>query len=162
MRLSSLIGLPLAALIFVTDRLSKMWIVSNLSLQQTIPLFKNWGGIDGAIVHATNTGAAWGAFGGFQLPLLALRIFLIICLLVYLLFFNKLQRYVVPIWMILAGAISNVVDTFLYGHVVDMIKVVLWGYHFPIFNIADSAISIGIFLLFILSFFHAAPAPKSN
>lgn len=162
MRIAYLFGLPFALLLFALDRLSKAWIVRNLSLQEVIPLFKNWFGIDGAIVHATNTGAAWGAFGAFQLPLLYLRIALIIGLVLYLLFLNKSIRYVVPILMILSGAISNVVDTFLYGHVVDMIKVVLWGYHFPIFNIADCAISVGIALLFLLSFFHAPAPAKSN
>ena len=118
-----------------------------------IPVFKDILGIEFSINHMTNTGAAWGILGNYQLPLIVLRIGLIFALFIYLLYFNHHSSWRLPFILIIAGALGNVIDFFLYGHVVDMLHFVLWGYDFPVFNVADSAISIGIISLFLLSFF---------
>lgn len=120
-----------------------------------IPVFKNFIGIEFSINHITNKGAAWGLFGGYQLILVLLRIVLIIWGIIYLFFYNQHRSWQIPILMILAGAIGNVIDFFMYGHVIDMFHVVLWGYDFPVFNIADSAITIGIGSLILLSWFES-------
>lgn len=78
---------------------------------------------------------------------------LIAGLCVYLFCFNRDSSWQIPLILIIAGAVGNVADFFLYGHVVDMLHFVFWGYDFPIFNVADSAISIGIGLLFVISWF---------
>lgn len=109
-----------------------------------IAVFKNFLGIEFSIVHATNKGAAWGMFADFQLYLIVLRIILIASLLIYLFFYNKNPRAVIPLALISFGAFGNIIDYFLYGHVIDMFHFVLWGYDFPVFNVADSAICIGI------------------
>jgi signal peptidase II len=88
-------------------------------------------------------------FGGYQLPLLYLRVALILALIIYTLFINKRKQWQIPLCMIIAGAIGNVIDYFLYGHVIDMIHVVLWGYDYPVFNVADSAIFLGIAALLL-------------
>lgn len=118
-----------------------------------IGIFQNFAGIEFSINHMTNTGAAWGVLGNHQLPLIILRIGLIVGLIFYLCYFNRLSSWQLPLILIMAGALGNVIDFFIYGHVVDMLHFVLWGYDFPVFNIADSAISIGITSLFFLSFF---------
>jgi signal peptidase II len=118
-----------------------------------IGIFKNLWGIEFSINHMTNKGAAWGLFGHYQLPLLIFRMGLIGGLGVYLFCFNRRFSWQIPLMLILAGAIGNVLDYFLYGHVVDMLHFVLWGYDFPVFNLADSAITIGISSLFLLSCF---------
>lgn len=117
-----------------------------------IGVFKNFAGIEFSINHMTNTGAAWGVLGNYQLALIILRIGLIAGLLIYLFYFNHHSSWQLPLILIIAGALGNVIDFFVYGHVVDMLHFVLWGYDFPVFNLADSAISIGIASLFILSF----------
>lgn len=116
-----------------------------------IPVFKDFFGVEFSISHATNTGAAWGAFGNYQIPLLILRLILIIGLIAYLFLYNKRMVRVAPLALIIAGAIGNVFDFFLYGHVIDMFHFVLRGYDFPVFNVADCAISIGIGLFFVNS-----------
>lgn len=116
-------------------------------------IFKNWGGVEFSINHMTNTGAAWGVLGNYQLPLIFLRMALITGLCFYLFFINREFSWQLPLILIIAGAFGNVIDYFIYGHVVDMLHFVLWGYEFPIFNLADSAISIGIASLFFLSWF---------
>ncbi|MFI0434909.1 MAG: signal peptidase II [Parachlamydiaceae bacterium] len=117
-----------------------------------IGIFKHFAGIEFSINHMTNTGAAWGILANYQFPLILLRIGLICVLLLYLVYFNHHPSWRLPFILIIAGAFGNVVDFFLYGHVIDMFHFVFWGYDFPVFNLADSAISIGIFSLFFLSF----------
>jgi signal peptidase II len=126
-----------------------------------IPVFKDFWGIEFSISHQINRGAAWGALSDYQLPLLYLRIALITSLLLYTLFINKLPNRNIPLALIIAGAVGNVIDYFIYGHVVDMLHFVLWGYDFPVFNFADSAIFIGVSSLMLLSFFESSPTKKS-
>lgn len=142
------------------DQLSKFIVYSFIPLMDAsaywypyggIGIFKNLWGIEFSINHMTNKGAAWGLFGHYQLPLLIFRTGLIGALGVYLFRFNRHSSWQIPLVLILAGATGNVLDFFLYGHVVDMFHFVLWGYDFPVFNLADSAITIGISSLFLLS-----------
>jgi signal peptidase II len=144
--------------ILFLDVLSKGWVNAHLPLMQPygypyggIPVFKNFFGIEFSINHLTNQGAAWGALGGYQPYLVSMRILLIIGMTLYIGYFNQRRSWTFPLILIISGAIGNVVDYFLYGHVVDMLHVVLWGYDFPVFNIADSAVSIGIFWLLFLT-----------
>ena len=160
-RVSSYSLFWLGLFILVLDQSIKGWVTFFLPVTQSLlysypygglPIF-SLGGIDFSINHMTNTGAAWGVFSHYQLPLLGLRIVLIIGLISYLFGFQKSPSGRIPLMLIIAGAIGNVLDFFLYGHVVDMFHFVLWGYDFPVFNVADSSISIGIFSLLILSLF---------
>lgn len=117
-----------------------------------IAVFENFYGIQFSINHATNSGAAWGILRDYQHVLLVFRIVLVIGLSIYALFFNKNSWCHLPFALILSGAIGNIVDYFLYGHVVDMFHFVFWGWNYPVFNVADSAIFVGIAWLFLMSF----------
>jgi len=68
----------------------------------------------------------------------------IVCIAIHLLYFNEIKFRQVPLTMIIAGAVGNVVDSFVYGHVIDMVHFVFWGYSFPVFNVADSCIFLGV------------------
>lgn len=125
-----------------------------------IGIFKNLMGIEFSISHATNRGAAWGILAEFQDSLLILRIILVIGMLLYILFFNKNKSWEIPFTLIIVGAAGNISDYFLYGHVIDMLHFVLWGYDFPVFNIADSAIFLGIAWLILLSCLDAESRKK--
>lgn len=109
-----------------------------------IGVFHNLLGIDFSLNYATNLGAAWGLFAKFHNILLGIRLIVIGGMLSYLLFANKERKYQVPLLLILSGAIGNVVDTFIYGHVVDLFFFHFWGYGFPVFNLADSYIFLGV------------------
>lgn len=122
-----------------------------------VGIFKNFLGIEFSLNHMTNFGAAWGAFGDYQLALLVFRIVLIAFLIVYLVRFNKEKSWQIPLVLVISGAIGNVIDYFIYGHVIDMFHFIFWGLDYPVFNLADAAISIGIGWLFLMSFFKKAP-----
>ena len=150
----------IAILVLLLDISSKYWVHSHLPLMTNqylvypyggIGVFKNFIGIEFSISHLTNRGAAWGTLGEYQGYLLVLRILLILGLIGYLLWFNIHKSRELPLCLIIAGASGNVLDYFLYGHVVDMLHFVLWGYDFPVFNVADSAVTIGIFWLMLIS-----------
>lgn len=150
----------IALFVLALDQFSKWWVVHFLPPVNLahywypyggIAVFQDFFGIEFSINHMTNTGAAWGAFGNHQIALLIVRLVLIAALALYLFRYNTHAHREIPLALILAGAVGNVVDFFTYGHVIDMLHVVLWGWDFPVFNIADSAISIGIASLIILS-----------
>lgn len=117
-----------------------------------IPVFDHFMGIEFSIVHAINRGAAWGLFSEFPQALLLFRVVFVFGLLVYLIFYNENTRSLLPFTLIASGAIGNILDHFIYGHVVDMFHFVLWGYHYPVFNVADCAICCGVVSLIILSY----------
>lgn len=119
-----------------------------------VGVFRDFLGIDFAISLAVNKGAAWGIFANFQTLLLVIRILVIVGMLLYLFFLNPKRAADIPLSLIIAGAIGNVVDFFLYGYVIDFFHFNLWGYHFPVFNLADTAITIGVIWLFFIALFH--------
>ncbi len=117
------------------------------------PIFHNWLGIDFQLSLTYNRGAAWGLFSSFQTPLLILRLVVIVALILYLVFAKKSRGYAFPLVLIIAGAIGNVVDYFLYGFVIDFLSFNFWGYPFPIFNLADTFITVGVAWLLLAAIF---------
>ena len=136
--------LPLAVL--VLDQLTKSWVRASMSLNETIPVI-------GDVVRLTyihNEGAAFGLSLGAN----SSRIFLVLAtiasaLVLYLLLTSppgeRLQR--VALALILGGALGNIFDRIRWSMVVDFIQVGVAGHFWPIFNVADSAVTIGAVLL---------------
>ncbi len=152
--------LMLAVFVFLLDQLSKYYVHNYIPrmFHETqwypyngIGVFPNFFGIEFSIVHAINKGAAWGIFADFQDYILFFRIAFVFCFFIYMLFYNDNRLLLPPFILILIGAIGNIFDYFIYGHVVDMFHVVLWGWDYPVFNVADSAIFIGICYVFVVS-----------
>ena len=114
-----------------------------------IPLFKDFFGIEGSLVYAQNYGAAWNLLEDHPEVLFILRLVLIGFLFVS--FFRTdgwLKRFCLS--LILVGALGNIFDTIVRGHVVDMFYFVFFGYSYPVFNVADIAIAGGVILLCFL------------
>lgn len=150
-----------ACLILILDICFKGYINGNIpTIGSSMPIypyggigvFKGWQGIDFCIVHVINKGAAWGAFASLQEYLLYTRIAIIGALIAYLCFGKETVFRKFSLVLVTAGALGNVIDYFAYGHVVDMFYFVLWGYSFPVFNIADCAIFFGIMFLLLQTF----------
>lgn len=138
-------------LIILVDQITKIIIVNTMDLGQSIVL------IDGflAITYHLNTGAAWSILSG-QMVFFYLLTSVTVCGLCYYLYkhpeLDKLQK--AGMYLYIAGAIGNLIDRVRIKAVIDMIDVEIpvIGYDFPIFNIADSALVIGVVLIAISVF----------
>lgn len=160
-RYTPLWALLIGIAVFVVDLLSKFYIQEYLPrMSRAFPaypyggigVFKDFFGIEFSLTHHINKGAAWGILSDWQQALLLFRIALVIGLVIYVVFLNKKREWDIPFALIIAGAAGNVLDYFLYGHVIDMFHFVFWGYDYPVFNVADCAIFIGIAWLIIGSY----------
>lgn len=118
-----------------------------------IGVFKNFLGINFAICHVQNTGCAWGMFSQFSGMLFFIRSILVLTLGLYIFFLNKEKEKTLPLFLIFTGALGNILDFFIYGKVIDMFFFYSKFYSFPVFNLADSFITVGISLLLLQSFF---------
>lgn len=145
-------------LLLLVDAWTKYWVQAHLWPMRWLPfsypyggigIFKDFLGIEFSLTYATNHGAAWGLFSSYPQALLAVRLFCIGGLFAYLWLKKMAALPQLALGLVAAGALGNVVDIALYGHVVDMFHVVFWGYSYPVFNIADSAICLGVFLYLI-------------
>ncbi len=144
----------LAAVILVLDQITKIWIESNLALGETriiIPGFFN-------LVHVLNKGAAFGFLADLEDPLRTYFFIaatgLAMVLVIYLLRTVQRRDYYLfsALGLILGGALGNMVDRIRLGQVIDFLDFHLGSHHWPAFNVADVAISIGAILL-IISFY---------
>lgn len=115
-----------------------------------IPIF-NLLGVTFSLNTVGNTGAAWSLFQQHAGFLFGVRLALIAGLILYLLLFNKDKKSQLPLWLIVTGAVGNAVDYWVHGFVVDFFHFCFWGASFPIFNLADSYITLGIAALLWLS-----------
>ncbi|MCH1429193.1 MAG: signal peptidase II [Chlamydiales bacterium] len=159
-----LLGIVIIVLDQLTKHLTNCYLPLSTQILSGYPyagvgVFHNVLGIDFTLTHVANKGAAWGAFASYQDGLNIFRVLVIALLLIYTFFRPKAKIYHYPLVFISFGAIGNVIDYFYYGYVIDMFKFVIWGYHYPVFNIADSFIFIGVCWFFLLSFFIA---PKES
>ncbi|MGE3954373.1 MAG: signal peptidase II [Parachlamydiales bacterium] len=154
-----LVLLPLA--IIGLDALVKWGVQAHLPLASAsfgypyggIGLMERFLGVQGSIIHTTNSGAIWGLFSSWPIALLIVRLGFVGALVGYLMVKPLPLIAQIPLVMIVAGALGNVLDIFFYGHVIDMFYFVLWGWHYPVFNVADIAIFLGIGTLVVLSVF---------
>jgi signal peptidase II len=116
-----------------------------------IGIFSNFLGISFSLNMIVNTGAAWGMFAGHSGLLFGLRTAVIVGLVSYLLFYRSGSTPKIPLWLVVIGALGNAIDYALYGHVIDFFHFVFWGYSFPIFNLADSYITLGVLGILFLT-----------
>jgi len=95
--------------------------------------------------HVNNTGAGFGILKGSTTLLIFFSIFVIGLIIFYLDKFPKNKYHMVAVGLILGGTLGNLVDRVFRGHVIDFIDLTFW----PVFNVADSAISIGAVMLIL-------------
>ncbi|UCG35768.1 MAG: signal peptidase II [Candidatus Omnitrophota bacterium] len=133
-----------AALVFFCDLLVKGYLRHNLAFQ-SIPVIKN-------IFHITvvfNTGAAFGVLQGKTTFIIYITVLFILWLFIFLRKEKQIKpKFAIPYGLIFGGALSNLYDRLLLGYVVDYIDLRVW----PVFNLSDTCITIGIGLLLIYSF----------
>lgn len=127
-----------------------------------IGIFEDFSGIEFSIIHAINHGAAWNLFSDFSNILVLFRVLFIAILTIYLFRYNSNRKLVLPFSLIIAGAVGNVLDSFIYGHVIDMFHFVFWGYHYPVFNVADSSICAGVGIILLQTLFDRQAVSRSS
>ena len=143
--------LSLSALVIVLDQLSKAWIARHFAFGEILPILSVF---DLVLTH--NTGAAFSFLndaGGMQRWLFSFIAIAASAWIIWLLRKHSKQLlFAFALSMILGGALGNLIDRLAYGYVVDFLSF-HWGEHyFPAFNLADSSITCGAFLLIVDSF----------
>ena len=128
---------------------------TKLMIQQTLPLHKTVEIIPGFfnLIHVRNTGGAFGIFGGEKGPVGSV-LFVVASLIavgILVVLFLRVKEHekmlTFSLALLLSGAIGNLLDRLSYGEVIDFLDFQVSLYHWPAFNVADSAISIGIGLM---------------
>ena len=127
---------PVFSFVFISDQITKYAVYKNMSLGESIPA-------EGIIriTYARNTGMAFSLFENFGIILLILSLIIASILIIYLFTIDK-PRILIRVFsgLVIAGALGNILDRIRFGYVNDFIDVGWW----PVFNIADSSITIAI------------------
>ena len=142
-----------AAAIIIADQITKSIVLSHFTLGERLEItgFLN-------LVLVYNKGAAFSFLSdasGWQTPLLIAFALLAAAIVSVLLVRSPGRRLLCAgLALILGGALGNVIDRFRFGQVVDFVDLHVQGWHWPAFNVADSAITIGAVLLILEGFVH--------
>lgn len=140
----------LALLLLAADQISKIYVSAHMSLLESITV------IDGffRITYTHNKGAAWGMLQGLG-DVFAIVAIIISVLMIAYLWRNKTllkwERF--SVILIIAGALGNMIDRIRLKYVVDFMDFIIFGYDFPVFNIADSCLTVGVTILVIITLF---------
>ncbi len=139
--------LGLSAAIIVLDQLTKWWVVATLRLHESIPVWPFFN-----LTYVRNTGAAFsflaGAGGWQRWFFLVLAVTASLAILIWL--WRLKDDEVVTaagLSLVLGGALGNFIDRAAYGYVIDFLDFYIQNWHWPAFNVADSAITLGVVLL---------------
>ena len=130
----------------VIDIVSKLVVSNLMNVYDSIVVVSDFFNI----TYVRNTGAAWSLFAG-RTWLLIIVSLLIISFIIFYIYKNKPKNKfeMVGYSLVLGGAIGNFIDRIVYGYVIDFLDFNIFGYDYPIFNIADTFIVIGVIILCI-------------
>lgn len=141
----------IAALVIIIDQLTKWLVVTNMEIRERIPLIDPYL----SLLSHRNRGAAWGMLEG-QMWLFAIVTIVVVGGIVY--YFQKEGKknplFGWSLMLLLGGAVGNFIDRMVRGEVVDFVSVLVpvINYDFPIFNVADASLTIGVILVIIYLF----------
>ncbi len=149
-----------AAAVVALDRWTKHWATAELALRSPLRLFGDYVRLN----YARNSGVAFGIGHGTGFPY---YVFSLVAIAVILWMFvtgrvgpGRGRRF--ALGLLLGGAIGNLVDRVASGEVVDFIELGVPAWHWPIFNVADAAITVGILLLLVGWSRQPAPGPAGS
>ncbi len=139
----------IAIIVIIVDQFTKWLVVQNMELRQSIPIIEN-------VFHLTSHRNAGAAFGMLQGQMWLFFIATIAVLIIVPYYIQKEGKnnplFGITMGLVLGGAIGNFIDRLLFGEVVDFLDVYIGTYNFPIFNVADSALVVGVGMLIIYVF----------
>ncbi|GAB6990588.1 signal peptidase II [Paenibacillus pini] len=151
----------IAFIVFLLDQGSKYLISTKLEIGEEIPVIGNFF----LITSSRNTGAAFSILEDKRWFFVVITIIVVIAIIWYMQKVLKTsQRKLLPLGLclVLGGAIGNFLDRALTGEVVDFLQLNFGSYTFPIFNIADSCIVIGVALIILDSLFDMKQESLNN
>lgn len=137
----------ISCVVFIVDLLTKYVIQNHIALQN-VEIIK---GIF-SLTYAENTGMAWSLLSGKQAFLSVVSAIAIGVMIYYVVAKNVDKFTKIALALMIGGAAGNLFDRLFLGYVRDFLDFIIFGYDFPIFNVADSALTIGVILLIIASF----------
>ena len=141
--------LAVSALVLVLDQLTKLYIDRSMALHSSITVIDNFF----SITYLRNKGAAFGilANSAYRLPFFLLVSAIAVCVIFVVI--KKLREdqklAAISLSLIFSGALGNLIDRVRMGEVIDFLDAHWYDHHWPAFNVADSAICVGVFLLAI-------------
>jgi signal peptidase II len=145
------------ALVSASDQLSKLWIRAHLELGESLSITDRL-----SLIYIGNTGSAFGLLANQAFLIIIISIAGLLFILLFLRYLSPASTLsIVSIGLIMGGAVGNLIDRLRFGYVTDFIYFRLWGnFHWPAFNIADAAITVGVFVL-IYSFYRSGVFRKA-
>ena len=129
-------------LLVLLDQLTKLYIVKTMDIGEHYTIIKNFFLIN----SHRNSGGAWGILTG-QMTIFYFITFIAFVLFYYLIRevdFNNKKIYSIAVILLIAGALGNFIDRLLFKEVVDFLDFYIFGYDFPIFNVADICLVVGM------------------
>ena len=148
----------IALAIAVADQLTKQWVRHAFGLGETRPILEGFFNL----TYVRNTGAAWGMFSSHNWALIVLSAVMLVLLTVFRKsFLSDAREHRFAFGLLLGGILGNLFDRIRLGAVTDFLDFHLGGHHWPSFNVADSAICIGV-CIYILSAFWIAGHPLND
>ena len=139
--------LYLISILLILDQLTKVVISTNMELYQSIPVIENFF----SITYVQNTGAAWSILEGNMMFFYIITIVAVVLMVTY---YKSNECDVISEWgiaLMLGGTLGNFLDRLRLQYVVDFLDFIIFGYDFPVFNVADICLCIGVGVM-ILSF----------
>ncbi len=127
----------------LVDQISKIIVSSYLNLGESIKVIKNFFYI--TLCH--NFGAAWGLFDNSKIPIIIGTIIAILLIYHFIFCFKKNLRNNIAFGLLLGGLAGNLIDRIVFGYVRDFFDFFIFNYNYPVFNVADIAIVVGVILL---------------
>lgn len=136
----------ISIILLCIDQISKLLVVNLLTKTDSIAIIKNFF----YLTYINNDGAAFSILVGKRVLLILIAVLVIVMLIRYIKknnIQNKLE--LVSISLIIGGSLGNLIDRVVRGYVIDFLDFKIFNYNFPIFNLADTFIVIGVFLLLL-------------
>jgi signal peptidase II len=136
------------ASVIAADQISKMWIVNSFQLYESKEIISGLFNL----VYVENTGAAFSILADVDSPWRHYFFMIVGCVAIvgltvtYIKLMAENKYYYLPIGLIVGGAVGNMIDRVRLGSVVDFLDFYFGNYHWPAFNVADSAICVGAVL----------------
>jgi signal peptidase II len=149
--------------VILLDQATKLFVQAHMALYESIAIIPNY--LD--ITYTLNPGAAFSMLADAppwlrKMFLLTMACAAIIVLAVMIVRAERVSISSVAFALILGGAMGNLIDRAIRGRVIDFMRAHYYDLNYPIFNVADSAISIGVALIILTAFFGSDEEPKSN